>query len=91
MSALQSLDTGVTMRLTMKVHRDDLNFDFDSNIANHSFSSSKEDQSKVNDQLHEPVVLWNSNKKSFSTNEAASNILRTLEGSAIKSKHKTTT
>ena len=85
MSALQSLDTGVTMRLTMKVHRDDPSISIlDSNIANHSFSSSKEDQSKVNDQLHEPVVLWNSNKKSFSTNEAASNILRTFRGQRYK-------
>eukprot|EP00944_MAST-04C_sp_MAST-4C-sp1_P003550 g3550.t1 len=89
MSALQSLDTGVTMRLTMKVQKDDSSIlSLGSNSANHSFASGKEDQSKVNDQLHEPVVLWNSNKKSFSTNEAASNILRTLEGSAIKSKHK---
>ena len=38
MSALQSLDTGVTMRLTMKVHRDDPSISIlDSNIANHSF------------------------------------------------------
>ena len=92
MSALQSLDTGVSMRLTMKTRKDEANDSIRS--SNNTANASSEDEDDYlydNTTTNGPVVLWNNDSKdkgTYSTGEAAANVLKTLNGGNHRTKHK---